>query len=105
LTEIFFEEAIARAKQLDAERKDDPSKALPPLWGLPISLKDSFQVPGIDYSCGIASLVNEPSKEYSVLSKLLVDLGAVLYVKTNVPRKSTSFLACKAGNNGMQRHS
>ena len=90
MTEIFFEEAIARAKQLDAERSADRTKTLPPLWGLPISLKESFKVPGLDCSCGIASLVNEPSKEYSVLSKLLVDLGAVLYVKTNVPRELIS---------------
>ena len=87
MTEIFFEDAIARARQLDADRAANPTTTLPPLWGLPISLKDSFQVPGVDYSCGIASLVNDPSRVHSTLPKMLVDLGAVLYVKTNVPRK------------------
>lgn len=87
MTEIFFEEATARAKRLDDDRAANPTATLPPLWGLPISLKDSFQVPGVDYSCGIASLVNDPSKVHSTLPKMLVDLGAVLYVKTNVPRK------------------
>lgn len=87
LTEIFFEDAIKIAKQLDAEREANSLKPLPPFWGLPISLKDSFKLPGIDASCGIASLVNEPSTEYSTLSGLLVELGAVLYTKTNVPRE------------------
>lgn len=87
MTEIFFDDAIETAKKLDADRKSDIYKPLPPLWGLPISLKDSFKVPGVDDSVGIASLVNDPSSEYSTLPGMLVELGAVLYVKTNIPRK------------------
>jgi amidase len=92
LTEIFFEEAIKTAKKLDTDRKVDMLKPLPAFWSLPISIKDSFQVPGIDYSCGIASLVNEPSVEYSALSEMLTKLGAVLYTKTNIPRKYSDSL-------------
>jgi amidase len=97
LTEIFFEDAIKAARKLDSDRKADMSKPLPALWGLPISVKDSFQIPGIDYSCGIASLVNEPSAEYSALTEMLTKLGAVLYTKTNVPRKC-SVLAVPYGD-------
>jgi amidase len=86
LTEIFFDEAIERARQLDRERQENPNNALPPLFGLPISLKDSFAIAGFDTSTGLACYVNEPAKEHSGLAALLLDLGAVLYCKTNLPQ-------------------
>jgi amidase len=60
--------------------------ALPPLFGLPISLKDSFQVAGYDTSTGMGCYVDEPAKENSALAAMLIDLGAVLYCKTNLPQ-------------------
>lgn len=87
LTEIFFDEAIDRARQLDKQRAESPDgKSLPPLFGLPISLKDSFNVQGLDASTGLACYVNEPAGEHSSLVAMLLDLGAVLYCKTNVPQ-------------------
>lgn len=86
MTEIFFDEAIERARQLDKARREQPHKILPPLFGLPISLKDSFAVSGHDTSTGLACYVNEPAVEHSSLAALLLDLGAVLYCKTNLPQ-------------------
>lgn len=87
LTEIFFDEAIERARQLDKERQQGLSgNALRPLHGLPISLKDSFQMAGYDTSTGLACYVNEPAVENSSLAAMLLDLGAVLYCKTNLPQ-------------------
>ncbi|KAI1271039.1 putative fatty-acid amide hydrolase [Xylaria sp. FL0933] len=87
LTEIFFDKAIERARKLDAQRRENPSgETLPPLFGLPISLKDSFQVQGEDTSTGLACYVNEPAEEHSALAAMLLDLGAVLYCKTNLPQ-------------------
>lgn len=86
MTEIFFDEAFERARQLDLEWRDNPNKTLRPLHGLPISLKDSFQVAGQDTSTGLACFVNEPAKKNSALAALLLDLGAVLYCKTNLPQ-------------------
>ncbi|CAD0112983.1 unnamed protein product, partial [Aureobasidium uvarum] len=86
LTEIFFEEAIDRARHLDQERAANPSAPWKPLHGLPISLKDSFNVPGFDSTIGMTYFANKPATEYSALPKLLLDLGAVLYCKTNVPQ-------------------
>ncbi|KAI1421316.1 putative fatty-acid amide hydrolase [Xylaria sp. FL1777] len=86
LTEIFFDKAIERARMLDAKRRETPSEALPPLFGLPISLKDSFQVLGEDTSAGLGCYVNEPAEENSALAAMLLDLGAVLYCKTNLPQ-------------------
>lgn len=87
LTEIFFDEAIERARQLDREWRESPDrKVLRPLHGLPISLKDSFQVAGKDTSTGLACFVNQPAEQNSALAALLLDLGAVLYCKTNLPQ-------------------
>jgi amidase len=90
LTEIFFVEAIDRAKKLDEARKAHPDAPLLPLHGLPISLKDSFKIQGVDSTIGYISLVNKPAEKASPLVQILLDLGAVLYCKTNVPQSSIS---------------
>ncbi|EHL03745.1 putative Acetamidase [Glarea lozoyensis 74030] len=79
LTEIMFEDAIARAKWLDSEFQKT-GKVVGPLHGLPISLKDSFKVKGYDASIGIASLAFNPATQNSVLVDILLDLGAVVDV-------------------------
>lgn len=86
LTEIFFEDAIRRAEELDREQASNPNQPLRPFHGLPISLKDSFKIPGYDSSIGLICFANKPDEVYSALPRLLLDLGAVLYCKTNVPQ-------------------
>lgn len=87
LTEIFFDDAIERAKKLDLEyHPKSRGKALPPLFGLPISLKDSFQVCGYDTSTGLGCYVGKPAEDNSALAAMLIHLGAVLYCKTNLPQ-------------------
>lgn len=81
LTEIFFDRALERAKELDAyfERTGRPSG---PLHGLPVSVKDSFDIVGLDSSIGIAALANKPATQNAALVDILLRAGAVLYVKT-----------------------
>lgn len=83
LTEIFFNEALIRAKSLDEifSKTGKPSGAL---FGIPISLKDQFQIKGTECNMGIASWVGDISKENSVLVDILLDAGAVLHCRTNV---------------------
>ncbi|KAI7623139.1 amidase [Hortaea werneckii] len=84
LTEIFFDDAITRAKQLDDEMNKSGSP-IGPLHGLPISLKDTFKVKGYDASIGAAALCFKPADTNSALVDLLLQQGAVLYCKTNIP--------------------
>ncbi|KAK5945520.1 hypothetical protein PMZ80_002725 [Knufia obscura] len=86
LTEIFFDEAIERARQLDHEKATNPDKPLPKLFGLPISLKDSFMVPGTDATIGFICFANDKSTKYSVLCEMLLEQGAVFYCKTAIPQ-------------------
>jgi amidase len=85
LTEIMFEDAITRAKWLDAEFSRT-GNVVGPFHGLPISLKDSFKVKGYDASIGITGLAFNPATENSALVDVLLYLGAILYVKTNIPQ-------------------
>ncbi|KAJ5380751.1 amidase signature enzyme [Penicillium cataractarum] len=86
LTEIFFEAAQERAKFLDEYLKKN-GRPLGPLHGLPISLKDSLNVTGEYSTIGYVSFISHgPAKKNSPLVDILLSLGAVLYVKTNLPQ-------------------
>ena len=82
--DIFFDEALIMAKELDAYYAKY-KKPVGPLHGLPISLKDQFRIKGRVTSMGYVSWANDIETEDSQLTKILRDAGAVFYVKTNIP--------------------
>jgi Asp-tRNA(Asn)/Glu-tRNA(Gln) amidotransferase A subunit family amidase len=63
---------------------------------VPVSLKDSFNVTGFDSSIGIANLTGKPAKENALLVDILLEQGAVLYCKTNIPQ---TLMALDSDNN------
>ncbi|KAG5967903.1 hypothetical protein E4U57_007982 [Claviceps arundinis] len=77
----------------DAEKwiKDGSIDLKGPLAGIPISLKDTIDVKGYDSSVGLSINVRKPKLEDGATVKLLKELGAVPYVKTNVPITLLSF--------------
>jgi amidase len=83
LTEIYFLQALERAKELDATYKAT-GKPVGALFGLPISLKDQFQIKGTECNMGIASWLGDISEENSVLVDILLNAGAVLHCRTNI---------------------
>ncbi|CDH10027.1 related to Putative amidase PB8B6.03 [Zygosaccharomyces bailii ISA1307] len=83
-TEIFFERALQRAKELD-QYFEETGKTLGPLHGIPVSLKDQFNLPGIDTTIGYVSYVGRKPQRESLLAKILEQKGAIFYVKTTVP--------------------
>ncbi|KAL3457549.1 amidase signature domain-containing protein [Aspergillus heterothallicus] len=86
LTEHFFQRAIERAQFLD-DYLSTHGRVIGPLHGLPVSIKDSFCVEGIQGTVGYVSfLENGPATSNSALVDILLNLGAVLYVKTNIPQ-------------------
>ncbi|VUC24526.1 unnamed protein product [Clonostachys rosea] len=84
-TEIFFEEALEEAKRLD-EVLARTGKPVGPLHGIPVSVKDSVDVKGHDTSIGWVGLTDRPAKRDAGITTMLRRLGAVLYVKTNIPQ-------------------
>lgn len=86
LTETMFPMALERAKQLD-NHLATTGKPVGPLHGLPISLKETFNVKGVASSLGYVSFLGRgPVSNNSALVEILLGAGAVLYVKTNVPQ-------------------
>lgn len=85
LSEVFFDRAIVRAKELDNILKTT-RKAVGPLHGLPISLKDVINVAGQETTLGFAAMIGHvPDHEDRLVTKLH-EAGAVFYCKTNVPQ-------------------
>ncbi|CAA9961120.1 Acetamidase [Pyrenophora teres f. maculata] len=95
LTEIFFDDALNRASELDAHLASG-NPPLGPLHGVPISLKDTFKIRGYDASIGLAALCFKPAQENSTLVECLLRAGAVLYCKTNIPQ---TLMALDSHNN------
>ncbi|KAH9946646.1 general amidase [Amylocystis lapponica] len=85
LTEVFVEKALERATQLDVYLKEHGT-VIGPLHGLPISLKDQLSVKGLEATMGYAAWIGKFASEDAVLVDLLIQCGAVPYVKTNVPQ-------------------
>lgn len=95
LSEVLFDSALKTAKALDTHLKGT-GKPKGPLHGLPISMKDNFNIIGVDSTVGFASLVNQPATYNATLIDILTAAGAVLYVKTNVP---TAMMIAESVNN------
>ncbi|KAB8261414.1 amidase signature domain-containing protein [Aspergillus pseudonomiae] len=94
LTETMFAEAYERAQYLDQLRSQ--GQVVGPLHGLPVSIKDSFHYKGTEATIGMVSFLGEVSTGNSPLVEILLKLGAVIYVKTNVPQ---TMMALDSQNN------
>ena len=95
LTFADYPRALATAKTLDAEYAKT-GKPRGPLHGIPISLKDNIQVKGAASTIGFVCYANAIETEDGYLPKLLESLGAIVYVKTNVP---TAMMMAETTNN------
>lgn len=84
LTEIFFDEAIAAASEFD-QHFESQGRLAGPLAGLPVSLKDNFNIKGKDSNLGFVAWINDPADHDSTLVTLLREQGAVLFCKTATP--------------------
>lgn len=86
LTEIFIDEALQRAKELDDYQRIT-GNLVGPLHGLPVSVKDHIFLKGYDTSTGYVAWANKfVSDTDAVVVQLLRQAGAVLYVKTANPQ-------------------
>lgn len=94
LTEICFTEALEDAAKLDEYYRKN-GKLIGPLHGIPTTLKDQFDVKGLDSTIGYVARAFQPAIEDGTLVKLLRELGAVILAKTNLPQ---SIMWCETEN-------
>jgi amidase len=82
---VALDEARARRDAECADTALARGKALGPLHGLPMTVKDVFEMEGVVTTCGIEALRNHiPGHDAAVLTALR-DAGAIIFGKTNVP--------------------
>ena len=78
-----LEGARARADQADAALAR--GEVWGPLHGLPMTIKESFDIEGAPTTWGIGEMRGNLGKSNAVATQRLLDAGAVIYGKTNVP--------------------
>lgn len=79
-----FSQAIACDKARSAPGCNRPN--LPPLFGVPVSLKSNFILAGTDCSSGMLKFIKDSHGVDGLLVQVLKqELGAIPFVKTNVP--------------------
>lgn len=75
------EGALAAARNAD----NTPDSQRGPLHGLPMTIKDTFEVAGMPATCGLPPLAQyRPQQDAEAVSRLKA-AGAIVYGKTNVP--------------------
>ncbi|OCK85084.1 acetamidase [Lepidopterella palustris CBS 459.81] len=94
LTEVLFDVALQRAKELDQYFKEHRT-LVGPLHGVPMTLKDQFDVKGYDSTLGYVGRAFKQASGDAVLVALLKQLGAVVIAKTNLPQ---SIMWCETEN-------
>jgi amidase len=77
------EGARRRADEADAAREAGESWG--PLHGLPITIKDSYEVVGMPATSGATELEDHIPAANAVAVQKLVDAGAIVFGKTNLP--------------------
>ncbi|KAJ1031988.1 hypothetical protein NDA13_002364 [Ustilago tritici] len=86
LTEVFVDKALERTAELDAHFVKT-AELVGPLHGVPISLKDTFHIPHVRTTIGFSTWLAKPLESTTATAaSILQHLGAVHYVKTNVPQ-------------------
>ena len=89
IADVNFEDAIFEARNKDKmlNSSDTNSEELPPLYGLPLSIKDHVTTKGFRYTAGfMKTALTEKSPDDCNFVKVLRDNGAIFYVSSNLPQ-------------------
>ncbi|WP_404713550.1 amidase [Sphingomonas sp. MMS24-J13] len=75
----------ARKTAAEIDRRRAEGRTLGPLAGLPITIKDSFEVTGMPTTCGLEQLRDHRPEADADAVALLREAGANIFGKTNLP--------------------
>lgn len=86
---VFADEALDAAKV--AEQALSRNAPLPPLHGIPVTIKDSFNIAGVPTTCGSRFLADlKPAHDATAVARLK-QAGAIPIGKTNCPEFLSSY--------------
>ena len=95
---IVVETAVDKARAAAAAIDDARARGdeLGPLAGLPMTIKDAFEVVGMKATCGMPSLADHvPLRDADAVERLRA-AGVVILGKTNVPAGAADWQTCNA---------
>jgi amidase len=75
----------ARKRARAADKAVNSGKKLGPLHGVPMTIKESFDVPGYPTTWGDPAFKDHKADKPSLLAQRMLDAGVTLFGKTNVP--------------------
>lgn len=85
IIEDRFDEALKEAEEADSMVEEHNPDDLPPLWGVPCTIKEAFAVKGMHQTGGLVSRKDYIAQEDSTVVKRIRDAGAIILGITNVP--------------------
>jgi amidase len=81
-----FEAARNQAEAADrALARGDSEITAQPLFGVPVTIKDAFDVEGLPTTCGVPSRQNHTAESSATAVRKLTQAGAIVLGKTNLP--------------------
>ncbi|UMM29832.1 hypothetical protein L5515_011995 [Caenorhabditis briggsae] len=86
----FILEADQQAEELD-EKAKQASYVKPPMFGVPLSLKECLKVKGYDTTRGFVQDAYRPATEDSIQIEHYKKLGLIPFCQTNVPQSLLSY--------------
>ncbi|MFT7372042.1 MAG: amidase [Oleiphilaceae bacterium] len=82
---VIDNRTAARARAIDLDHKLNKGSATGPLHGIPITVKEAINIKGLKTTVNFPPLKNNIAQENSILVERLLDAGAIILGKTNVP--------------------
>ena len=88
---VAMDKDAARARAAEADQALAGGQDWGPLHGLPMTVKDVFEVVGMPATSGDPELKNYIPQRNAIAVQRLVDAGAIIFGKTNVPYHARDF--------------
>ena len=88
---VAMDLAAARARAAKADKALAHGENWGPLHGLPMTVKDVFEVVGMPATSGDPALKNYIPQQNAMAVQRLIDAGAIVFGKTNVPYHAMDF--------------
>ncbi len=86
---VTLDETRVLEEALEADRKRSSGTETGPLHGLPLTLKDTWEVAGMTCTAGASALRDYKPERHADVVQRLEDAGAIILGKTNVPVYAT----------------
>ncbi|CAD8082926.1 unnamed protein product [Paramecium sonneborni] len=92
ITDINFVEALQEAEKQDQEILQDPQIIYKyELFGIPVSVKDTYLQKGFDNTYGLASRLFKPAQYDGIQVALIKKARGIIFVRSNLPQLAMTF--------------